>query len=73
MCVLFLGLAIFFGVKAWIILDPSDLTSQNPYLRTSLYKPVYTILLPLILSLYVGSEISKDYYKNHKILSVDSE
>ena len=37
----------YFGLSDYINVEPQDYTNSNPYLRYTVYTPIYNVLLPL--------------------------
>ncbi|WP_430814894.1 hypothetical protein [Carboxylicivirga sp. RSCT41] len=59
-------LSLYFGLRDWIISSPELLVSDNPYLKFSPYRPLYTVLLPLIWAIYISYHAYLDFARNRK-------
>ncbi|MBK3515961.1 hypothetical protein [Carboxylicivirga marina] len=66
--IIMLSLRINYGIQDGMLFTPELLTTDNPYLRTSPYRPIYTILLPSIWLILVGFKTFMDYLRNRKQL-----
>ncbi|TRX65906.1 hypothetical protein [Carboxylicivirga sp. M1479] len=67
---MFLVIKLYSGLVDWITSPPELVLSDNPYLKFSPYRPLYTVLMPLVWIVYVGYFMYKDFVSNGRRLFI---